>query len=95
MQRAGYEKLYLRVTAWQYPTDGNPKPKELWNTTILVDDPEHRDLNTIAGEMLAVGAPYFDKEIKDEEVYVTRPLPDGKVNVGTPEVIEPASARTR
>ena len=95
LQRASYEKLYLRVQAWRYPTDRKSKPKELWNTTILVDDPEHRDLNTIAGEMFAAGAPYFDKEIKDEEVYVTRPLPDGRVQVGTPEVVEPAPATTR
>jgi hypothetical protein len=37
--------------------------------------------------MLAAGAPYFDKETKEEEAEISSPLPEGHVNVGTPEVI--------
>ena len=86
LQKAQYEKLCIRITAWQYPTEAKAKPRQLWNTTMIVDDPDHRDLNTIAAEMLAAGGPYFDKEIKEEEVDVTS-TPDGRVNVGTPEVV--------
>ena len=56
---------------------------------MVVDDPEHRDLNAIAEKMLAAGAPYFGRELKEEEVDVYKPLPEGRVNVGTPEVVEP------
>ena len=42
----------------------------------------------IAAEMLAAGAPYFDREIKEEEVDVYKPLPEGHVNVGTPQVVD-------
>ena len=64
-QKAQYEKLFIRVTAWEYPTDPKSKPKMLWHTMVLVDDPDHRDLNRVAAEMLANAGHYFDKEIKE------------------------------
>ena len=87
-QRADYEKLCIKVTAWQYPTDRKARAKELWSALMVVDDPDHRDLNEIAAKMLEAGSPYFDRELKGEEVTVTKPLPDGHVNVGAPEVVE-------
>jgi len=93
LEKAKYEKLYIRVTAWAYPKDPKARNRQLWNATMVVDDPEHRDLNTIAEKMLAAGAPYFGRELKEEEVDVYKPLPEGRVNVGTPEVVEPAAAK--
>ena len=90
LQKAAGEKLYIRVVAWSYP-DG-PDAEMLWKTTMVVDDPDHRDLNTIAAKMLEAGAPFFDKEIKDREAEIYKPLPDGRVIVGTPEVV-PAGAK--
>ena len=87
--KAAYEKLFIIVRAWRYPTNPKDKPEVLWVTTMLVDDPEHRDLNVIAATMLEAGAPYFDREIKGEEVDVYKPLPEGHVKLGTPEVVEP------
>ena len=52
LQKAGYEKLYIRVTAWQYPAGSGRKNKQLWKTIMVVDDPDHRDLNLVAAEML-------------------------------------------
>ena len=86
LQKAQYEKLCIRITAWQYPTDAKAKPRQLWNTTMIADDPDHWDLNTIAAGMLAAGGPYFDKEIKEEELDFTA-TPEGRVNVGAPEVV--------
>jgi hypothetical protein len=63
----------------------------LWKTVMCVDDPDHRDLNAIAAKMLEAGAPFFDKVIQDREATIFKPLPDGRVNVGTPEVVEPKS----
>ena len=90
-QRAQYEKLVIKITAWEYTTDPKAHAKRLWHTLMIVDDPDHRDLNSIAAEMLAAGAPYFDREVKGEEVDVTKPLPEGHVSVGTPEVVESKS----
>ena len=93
--KATYEKLFILVRAWKYPTSPKDKPQVLWVTTMLVDDPDHRDLNVICKQMLEAGAPYFDKEIKGEEVDVYKPLPEGHVTVGTPEVVEPATPKTK
>jgi hypothetical protein len=92
-QSAEREKLCIKLTAWHYTTDPKAKAKQLWSTTIVVDDPDHRDLNAIAEEMLKAGAPYFDKEIKEEEVAVYKRLPDGHVKVGTPEVVDPSKTK--
>lgn len=94
LQRAQYEKLCIRLTAWKYPTDPKAKPMQLWHTTMIVDDPDHRDLNSIAAEMLAAGAPYFDKEIKEEEIDVNT-MREGRVNVGLPEVVDPLKSREK
>ena len=94
-KRAQYEKLLIKITAWEYTTDPKAHAKRLWHTLMIVDDPDHRDLNAIAAELLAAGAPYFDRETKAEEVDVVKPLPEGHVNVGTPEVVEPATPKTK
>jgi len=88
LQKASYEKLFIRVTAWAYPTDAKAKPKMLWKTVIVADDPENRDLNALAAEMFKAGAPYFDKEVAEKEIDLYKPVPDGHVRVGTPEVVE-------
>ncbi len=61
----------------------------LWKTVIVVDDLDHRDLNQLAQAMLEAGGKYFDKLHRGPEVEVRRPMPTGKVTVGTPEVREP------
>ena len=86
LQKASYEKLYIRVTAFAYPTKEHPKPRILWKSVMVVDDPDHRDLNLVAAKMLEAGAPYFDKQPKDPEIDVYQPLPEGHVKVGEPEV---------
>lgn len=94
-QKAQFEKLCIKVTAWQYPADAQARATQQWHTIMIVDDPDHRDLNAIAAEMLAAGAPYFDKEIKEEEVDVYKPLPEGHVGIGTPEVIDPSQPKIK
>jgi len=89
LQKASFEKLYIRVAAWTYPT-AKAKSKMLWKTTMVVDDPDHRDLNAIAQKMLEAGVPFFDRQIRDKEATIYKPLPDGHVNVGAPEVVSSA-----
>jgi hypothetical protein len=91
LQKAALEKLYILVLAWRYPTDPNAKATILWKTTMVADDPDHQDLNVIAAQMIAAGAPFFAKEIKQGEIDVTTSPPEGHVKVGTPKVVEPAS----
>ena len=95
LQKAEFEKLYIRITAWQYPANPKDKPVMLWKTIMVVDDPVHVDLNDVAAKMLEAGAPYFDKEIREPEVDIYKPLPEGHVNVGTPEVVEPSASKNK
>jgi hypothetical protein len=92
LQKASFEKLYIRVTAWDYPNkknypDKHSPPRMLWKTIMVVDDPDNRDLNIVAAKMIEAGAPYFDKQPKDKEIEVFKPLPNTRVEVGVPEVV--------
>ena len=85
--RSAIEKLFIMVRAWKNPTDPKEKPTILWVATMFVDDPDHEDLNVIAKRMLEAGAPFFDKEVPDVGVEIVKPLPEGHVKVGAPQVV--------
>ena len=87
LQKADGEKLFIRDTAWEYPAKAKAKSRMLWKTIMVVDDPDHRDLNAVAQKMFEAGVPFFDRQIQDREATIYKPLPDGHVNVGTPEVV--------
>lgn len=89
LQKANFEKLFIRVTAWEYPDPGakaklprKVKPRALWKTDMIVDDPANRDLNRFIKEMFAAGGPWFDRAMDKEEVTVSTDIPEGKVIIG-------------
>lgn len=88
IQKAKSEKLYIRLNAWQYQADAKARPRLLWVTTMVVDDPDNVDLNEASTAMLAAGATYFGEAIRDGEVTVRQPEPEGRVKVGTPQVLD-------
>ena len=94
IQKASYEKLFIEVKAWKYPSSPQEKPRVMWVAMMNVDDPDHRDLNAVFKDMLAAGAQYFDKSMDEPEVSVFKQLPEGTVKVGTPTVIEPTKPAT-
>jgi hypothetical protein len=86
------EKLAIQIRAWKYPPPADPKQKaELaWMTTMYADDPDHRDLNLIMPQLLAAGAPYFNRHLdREHPIEINTALPEGHVNVGAPVVGEP------
>ena len=87
LQKASFEKLFIRVTAWETPKGKDSHPRMLWKTIMVVDDPDHRDLNEVAATMLHAGAPMFDKLTKKKEEFVNTTLQEGHVKLGTPEVV--------
>ncbi len=87
LQKASFEKLYIRVTAFDYPKEKEKKMTMLWKSVMVVDDPDHRDLNVVAAKMLEAGAPLFDHQIREPELDVYKPLPTGRVTFGEPEVV--------
>ncbi len=88
IQKASLEKLYIRVTGWQYPSDPKAKAVMVWKTTVLVDDPDSWNLNAVAGGMLQAGAAYFDQQIEAKELEVHAPVPEGRVEVGAAQVVD-------
>lgn len=88
VQKAQFEKLFITVTAWKYPEARGEKPYFFWRTVMAVDNPDGRDLNLALPAMLAAGAGYFDREIKDPEVTINSTLPTGTVKLGPLDVIE-------
>lgn len=94
-QKAEYEKLCIRITAWENSSDPKAKAKRLWNTLMIVDDPDHRDLNVLSAKMLAAGAPYFGKDVEEPELEFFGPLPEGSVKIGTPTVVETPPEKTK
>lgn len=91
--KAMYERLFITVRAWKYPSSPTEKPKALWVASMSVDDPDHRDLNTFYKAMLAVGAPYFDRATAKEEVAIFKPLRHGRVELGDPVEVKAAEEK--
>jgi hypothetical protein len=87
VQAAQLEKLFIAVTAYQFPTTEKEKPRKLWKTLVLVDDPDNRDLNKVIGAMLDAAAGHYDSETKDGEVTIRAPIPEGTVVIGPMEVL--------
>jgi hypothetical protein len=88
LQKAQFEKLFIAVTAWQLPATKGEKPRELWKTVMVVDNPDNRDLNLAMPAMLKAGVGYFDRHLKEPEVTVNSTVPSGTVIIGPLEVIE-------
>ena len=95
MQNANQEKLFIRITAWANPADLSPKkpggkvkPKVLWHTTMITDDPGHRDLNQFMKKLLAAGSNFFDREMDDDEKFIKTDLPEGFIYYGDTIILE-------
>ncbi len=102
LQAAQQEKLFVRISAWAHPDAPPPeskkekdkKPRRLWKTDMVVDDPANRDLNLFIKEMLAAGSAYFDREMDREEVSIRTDIPEGKVILGEMRFLEEEEKRS-
>lgn len=89
-QRASYEKLMILITAVKYPAkplQPSEQLQRLWKTLMMVDDPDHRDLNGVMKEMLAAGGAFFG-QTSETEAEVWKPLPEGRVTLGETKVLD-------
>lgn len=93
--KAEQEKLFIQLTAWDNPLPATGAPSKLWVTTMVVDDPDHRDLNEIGGKMLQAGAPYFGRNSKELEIVSNQALPEGRVTVGEPHRVDPVEPKAK
>ncbi len=89
LAKGEYEKLFIQLSAWENLPSGFGRGKLLWTTLMQVDDPDHRDLNRIGGEMLKAGAPYFGRASQKAEVEIHQGRPEGQVRVGEARPVDP------
>lgn len=93
-QLAAEEKLYFCIAAWKFDSMRKGEtPVRYWTTTIIVDDPDHRDLNQIYPQMIAAGAEFFNRRIHHDEIEVSTQVREGKVEVGIPQVVDDPKAK--
>lgn len=89
MQSANQEKLFFTIIAWNFASmRKGEKPVRYWTTTVLVDDPDHRDLNQIHDQMIAAGAEFFNRKTDREEAEISTRIRNGRVEIGTPRVVD-------
>jgi len=87
-QNAQNEKLYVTVRAVKYPDKPREKVSRLWQTTVILADPDNHDLNEVAKDMFAVGVTQFDRVLPKEGVVISTDDPQGKVILRPLKVIE-------
>jgi hypothetical protein len=88
LQNAQAEKLFIAVRALKYPESKAEKPKRLWQTQMIMDGPDHHDLNEAAKDMFLVGAQHFDHVLPKEGIVVSTDDPKGRVILAPIRVLE-------
>lgn len=93
-QLAAQEKLFVTIAAWDFASmQKGTKRVRYWTTTVLVDDPDHRDLNQIYDQMISASAEFFNRQLKHEEVEISTKVREGRVEVGIPKVVDEESPK--
>jgi hypothetical protein len=88
MQFAAQEKLFFTIAAWNFASMQKGATRvRYWTTSVLVDDPDHRDLNQIYNQMLAAAGEFFNRRVDRAEVEVSTKIREGRVEVGIPQVV--------
>ncbi|HWA09067.1 MAG TPA: hypothetical protein VG838_06330 [Opitutaceae bacterium] len=79
---------YVVASAYDYQAIGQHQRKLLWRTRMTVDSKGVAMLDTIP-TLIDTAAPYFGREMDEPETLMKHALKEGKVEVGTPTVVEP------
>ena len=88
------ELYFVVASAYDYKAAATKERKLLWRTRMTVSSvgvSEEQSLPTL----ILSAAPFFGKDMAEPEVLIKREIPEGKVKIGTPEVVEmPAKEET-
>jgi hypothetical protein len=94
MQLAAQEKLFFTIAAWNFASMQKGATRvRYWTTTVLVDDPDHRDLNQIYEQMITAAGEFLNRRLDGAEVDVSTKIREGRVEVGIPRVLDPAASK--
>jgi len=99
MRKAGNEALlnqalgdvfYVVASAFDYASVAQGKPVLLWRTRMTVGS-QGVAMKQAIPTVVASAGKFFGREMTEPEMINRRPVPVGKVEVGTPTVVEPAA----
>ena len=76
------------ASAYDYQAMGKNRRILLWRTKMTVDTKGVSMTDTLPAVIVAAG-PYFGRETEEATVLTKRVVRQGKVDVGTPTVVEP------
>lgn len=91
VDQAADDIYYMVASAYDYRAMTHNQRKLLWRTRMTVAAQGVSERQTLP-TLIATAAPYFGKDMDEAEILSRRPVPEGKVEIGTPIVVEPKRA---
>ncbi len=88
MEQTNEDVYFVVASAYDYQAMGKNRRILLWRTKMTVDTKGVSMTDTLPAVIVAAG-PYFGRETEEATVLTKRVVRQGKVDVGTPTVVEP------
>jgi hypothetical protein len=82
--------FYVVASAYDYPSLAQNKRLLLWRTRMTVAAAGVSAQQSLPTLVLSA-APYFGKDMPEAAILSKRTVPEGRVEIGTPSVVEPAA----
>ncbi len=82
--------FYVVASAFDYASVAQGRPVLLWRTRMTVGS-QGVAMKQAVPTVVASAGKFFGREMTEPEIINRRPVPVGKVEVGTPTVVEPGS----
>ena len=90
LNQALADVYYVVASAFDLKSVASGQPALLWRTRMTVAS-QGVGMNQALPTVVASASKYFGRELTDSVVIRRRPIPGGKVDVGTPTVVEPGA----
>ena len=91
LDQASADCYYVVASAYAYRSVATHVKQLLWRTRMTVNATGVSQLQSLPA-LIAAAGPYFGKDMAESEILTRRAVPEGKVEIGTPTVVEPAPA---
>lgn len=88
--QAASDVFYVVASAYDYRSMAENKRQLLWRTRMTVAAAGVSPQQALPTLLLSA-APYFGKEMAEAAILSKRTVPEGRVEIGTPSVVEPAA----
>jgi hypothetical protein len=92
VEQSAEDVYYVVASAYDYRSAANNQKRLLWRTRMTVGAQgvsQEQTLPTLIGS----AAPYFGREMLESEIMTRRVMPEGRVEIGTPVVVEPTAPK--